>query len=203
MHISEGILNPATLTAGWTAATVATGIGLRALDDEQIPRASVLAATLFTVSLIHVPVGVSHAHLVLNGLAGLIIGWPIFPIFMIALLLQALLFQFGGFTTLGVNTIVMAVPALVDYYLFRSMLPVARTKKARFTIGFIAGSSAILMSTALLAGVLALNGREFLPAAGLITLVNLPLAIVEGVVTGAAVVFLLTVKPEIFSRGKS
>ena len=36
-------------------------------------------------------------HLVLNGLMGLLLGWLAVPAILVALFLQALLFQFGGF----------------------------------------------------------------------------------------------------------
>ena len=37
-------------------------------------------------------------------------------------MLQAILFQYGGITVLGVNTFNMAFPAVVCYYAFRPML---------------------------------------------------------------------------------
>ena len=54
----------------------------------------------------------SSAHLILNGLLGVVLGWAAFPVIFVALLLQAVLFQFGGFTVLGVNTATMGLGAL-------------------------------------------------------------------------------------------
>jgi cobalt/nickel transport system permease protein len=39
----------------------------------------VLSATFFVASLIHVPVGPSSVHLIMSGLAGLVLGWTAFP----------------------------------------------------------------------------------------------------------------------------
>jgi cobalt/nickel transport system permease protein len=37
-------------------------------------------------SLIHVPIGPSNAHLILNGLVGLLLGWGAFPAILVALI---------------------------------------------------------------------------------------------------------------------
>ena len=62
-------------------------------------------------------------------MAGLFLGWAVFPAFLIALVLQVLLFSFGGFAVLGVNLCVMALPALLVHWLFakdlKMTIPVA------------------------------------------------------------------------------
>ena len=80
---------------------------------------------------IHVPVGIGSVHLILNGMAGLFLGWAVFPAFLIALLLQVIFFSFGGFAVLGVNLCVMATPAVIVHYLFRSRLQPQMTLKDR------------------------------------------------------------------------
>jgi len=122
MHISEGILSGPILISGVALAAAGTAIGLRKLDYERIPRAAILSAAFFVASLIHVPVGPSSVHLILNGIVGLILGWGAFPVILVALILQAVFFQFGGITTLGVNTMIMALPAVLYYYLFGNLV---------------------------------------------------------------------------------
>ena len=61
---------------------------------------AILAAHFFVGSLIHVPVGPSSVHVVLNGLLGMLLGWAAFPSIFVALMLQAILFQYGGITVL-------------------------------------------------------------------------------------------------------
>ena len=112
MHISEGVLSGPVLISGIVLAATCTAIGLKKLDYDRIPRAAILSASFFVASLIHVPVGPSSVHLILNGIVGLILGWGAFPVILVALTLQAMLFQFGGITTLGVNTMIMALPAV-------------------------------------------------------------------------------------------
>ena len=96
MHIADGVLSGPVLAATGGLAVAGIAIGLSKMDYEKVPRVGILAAAFFTASLIHVPIGPSSAHLVLNGLIGFLLGWAAFPAVGIALLLQAIMFGFGG-----------------------------------------------------------------------------------------------------------
>jgi len=118
MHISEGILSAPVLVTEATVTVTAVAYGLKKLKYRQIPKVAILSSVFFVASLIHVPLGPSSVHLILNGIIGLLLGWAAFPAILVALTLQAILFQFGGITTLGVNTFNMAFPAIISFYLF-------------------------------------------------------------------------------------
>jgi cobalt/nickel transport system permease protein len=135
-------------------------------------------------------------HLVLNGLVGVILGWAAFPALLIALLLQAVLFGYGGLTALGVNTVVMAAPAVAAYYVFHRLVRRSGGGLA-FGLGFGAGASGILGGCVLLAVALLTTGEAFAKVAQLTILAHVPVAAVEGLVTGAVVVFLRQVRPEL------
>ncbi|HEX67536.1 MAG TPA: cobalt transporter CbiM, partial [bacterium] len=113
MHISEGVLSAPVLSTGAIITAAGTYLGIKNLKEEKIPQAALLSSAFFVASLIHVPVGPSSAHLVLNGLVGILLGWIAFPAILLGLFLQAILFQFGGLTTLGINTVNMALPAVI------------------------------------------------------------------------------------------
>jgi cobalt/nickel transport system permease protein len=160
MHISEGVLSAPVLIGGGILAVAGVGIGLKKLDYERVPRVAVLSAAFFVASLIHLPVGPSSVHLVLNGLVGVLLGWAAFPALLIGLLLQAVLFGFGGLTVLGVNTVVMGIPALACYVLFSRRLRTAPPRWA-FGYGFAAGVTGILGGCLLLSVALLTTGGEF------------------------------------------
>jgi len=194
MHISEGVLSPIVLGSGAALAAVGTAIGLKKIDYEAIPRVAILSAAFFVATLIHVPVGPSSEHLVLNGLMGLLLGWMAVPAILIALFLQALLFQFGGLTALGVNTVTMAAPAVFSFYAFRSLL---RRKGTVAAVGaFACGATSILLSGLLVAVALITTGEAFLEAAELLLLAHIPIMIIEGFITMFILLFLRKVKPE-------
>ena len=122
MHISEGVLSAPVLIAGAAFAAAGISIGLKKMDNEKIPQVAVLSSAFFVASLIHIPIGPSNIHLVLNGINGILLGWICFPSILVALALQAILFQFGGITVLGVNTVNMAIPGIICYYIFRNLV---------------------------------------------------------------------------------
>ena len=174
MHISEGILSAPVLATGAALTAAGTAMGLRGLDAEKMPRVGVMAATFFVASFIHAPVGPSSVHLILNGLAGLVLGWAVFPALLVALFLQAVLFQFGGLTTLGVNTFTMAFPGLLVYAVFWKVLARRSTADAAVA-AFCAGAFAVLCAGALVATALFLSGEAFTKAAGGLLAVHVPI----------------------------
>lgn len=200
MHLAEGIVPASTLVAGAVLAGAGTVIGLRKMDDERVIQVAVLSSALFVASLIHVPAGPVPVHLVLNGLAGIMLGWAIFPAYLTALLMQALFFGYGGITTLGVNTVVMATPGLLCHALFAKRLHAA-TARGAFAAGAATGAIAIFSSCLLLCAALMTAGRGFETVAMMVFGAHVPVAIVEAIVTGSIASFLVRVRPETFERG--
>jgi len=203
MHIYEGVLSgtvagQGVLVAGAALTVAGTAVGLYRMDYERIPRVAVLSAAFFVVSAIHVPLGPTSEHLLLAGLMGLVLGWAAFPAVLIALLLQVVFFSLGGLTTLGLNTLTMALPAVVCYYLFRRAVRHGNEKTV-FAVGFVAGATAILVGGLLNAGSLWIAGPQFRTIAMVIATLHLPLAVVEGLVTGSVVLLLRKVRPELLN----
>ncbi len=196
MHVSEGVLPLWEVAGGWALTLVGTAVGLRKLEGERLVLAALLTSVFFVASLIHVPVGVGSAHLLFNGLLGLLLGWGAFPSILIGLLFQALLFQFGGLTVLGINTFNMAFPAVVAHYLFRNWVKEEGLKF--YAGGFLTAFVAIMGAGLLVALELALMGEKFLTDAGLIVLIHLPVSVVEGIVYIFLLKFLKKNQPDLF-----
>ena len=197
MHIVDGALSTPVVVGGALLAAAGIGVGLKTLTVEKIPAAGVLSAAFFVASLIHVPIGPSSVHLIMNGLAGLVLGWGVFPALFVALLLQAVFFGFGGLTTLGVNTFDMAMPAVIAYYLCRHGVAASSPNVAALW-GALAGFLAVALATGFVAAALALTGDRFLPAAKLVFLAHIPIMAIEAVLCGAATFLIRRVKPELF-----
>ena len=197
MHISEGVLSGPVLISGMVLAAAGTAIGLRNLDYDRIPRIGILSASFFVASLIHVPIGVASVHLILNGIVGLILGWGAFPAILVALTLQAVLFQFGGITALGVNTVIMASPAVFCYFLFGRLM--VRKPSVSIPAAFAAGALSVLLAAILLGLALIFTEEGFIKVSTLVVMANLPVMAVEGVITALCVAFLKKVQPEMLS----
>jgi cobalt/nickel transport system permease protein len=196
MHISDGVLSPTMLAASWALGGCGFATGLRSLEHRDVPRVATLASAFFVAALIHVPIGPVHAHLVLSGLMGLLLGWAAVPAIALALLLQATMFGFGGFTSLGANIVVMGAPAIVCHHVLG---PIVRVHSDRIALmgAATAGAIGIIFGAALLATMLVASGSAFTAVATAIAAAHAPLVAVEAAITTAAIGFLRRARPEL------
>ncbi len=194
MHISEGVLSGPVLISSAALAAVGTGIGLKKLDYDHIAKAGMLSAAFFVASLIHVPIGPSNAHLILNGLVGILLGWAAVPAILVALVLHGVFFQFGGITTLGINTIIMALPAVFCYLIFGRLIH--KSSRTAAIAAFSTGLLSVLLSGVIVGLALIFTEENFLEVSGLIIAAHIPVMIIEGIITAACVAFLRKVRPE-------
>jgi cobalt/nickel transport system permease protein len=202
MHIAEGVLDAPTLFAAAGCTTFGLTIGLRRLTPRTLPTAALFAAVFFLVGTIHIPIGVGSVHLILNGLIGLLLGWLAFPVIFVALALQALLFSFGGFTSLGANTLLIAAPAVVAGLTLRPLLQQPSSRRRLLVVGALAATMGILGATLMAAIMLWSTGGETL--LGFITLLvaaQAPVWLIETIVTALAVGMLGRARPAAFTLG--
>ena len=196
MHLSEGVLHTRVLLAGVALAVVGVAVGLRRLESERLPLTALFAAAFFVAGTIHVPVGIGSVHLILNGMAGLFLGWAVFPAFLIALLLQVLFFSFGGFAVLGVNLCVMALPAVAAHYLLRSYLRPDMGAIAKLLTGLSAGIIGVGGAGALASLVLALDGgKHYQDLIALLLLLHLPVFVLDGIISYGVISLLSKMYP--------
>ena len=196
MHISDGVLSPYIIGTGWAIALPTLAISVRRLRTDRVGVYGVVAAAFFAGSTIHVPVGPFSMHLVLSGMAGLLLGWCALTIVTVGLLLQALLIGFGGLIVLGVNISIMALPGAIMGVLGRHWIKQVSPKK-RPWIGAFIGGGTIFISAILLYATLSTTHTALMPLAKLVFLGHIPIAIVEGIISFWLVHFLQKIKPSL------
>ena len=194
MHISEGILTFPTLASGFVISGIGVYVGIKKLEFEKMVQASVLTASFFLASLIHIPVGISSSHLILNGIIGILAGWMSFPIIALALFLQGIIFQFGGITTLGVNTAVIATPSIVSFYLFSKLIKKYNDKKIFFIASFLCGFLSVFLSAILFSIFLITSDENFFKMSFFVICSQIPIMIIEGFCTFFFISFLKKMK---------
>ncbi|AOF52224.1 cobalamin biosynthesis protein CbiM [Rodentibacter caecimuris] len=201
MHLSEGVLHTPILLAGAVLAVIGITIGIRRLEVENLPLAALFAAAFFVAGTIHIPVGIGSVHLILNGMAGLFLGWAVFPAFLIALLLQVLFFSFGGFAVLGVNLCLMATPALIAHYLFRSFLMPKMPLKSRLFVGIGAGIIGVGGAAALASLALVLDGgKSYSSLVGLLLISHIPVFVLDSLISVGVISLLCKMYPQALNR---
>lgn len=198
MHISEGILNAPVWMAGYGVTAVVAAVTMRNMDMEEVPKISVITSVFFIASLIKVPLGPASIHLILNGLAGVVLGWRAFPAIMLGIILQAIIFGHGGITVIGINTMMMGGGALIAYIIWQQRHRFS-FKKREFVFGALAGATATVSSGLVLAAVLMTTGEAFNAIAATVLVAHVPIMLIEAGVAGACAEFLQKVKPEILA----
>lgn len=197
MHISEGFLPAKWALFWWIVFLPFFAMGLRSLVKmtKNHPELKLLlglaGAFTFLLSALKLPsVTGSSSHPTGTGLGAILFG----PLTMsvlgsIVLLFQALLLAHGGLTTLGANAFSMAVIGpMVGYSLYRLLYRMGTGQRiAVFVAAALADLATYVMTSIQLALAFpAENGgiaASFIKFAGIFAITQIPLAIIEGLVT--------------------
>lgn len=211
MHIPDGILPAPIFVTGYAIAGGVTWAVLRqinrtAASPAEVPKAALLAAAFFVGSSLSLPLPPVTVHLVLNGLLGAILDWYAWPAILIGLLLQAILLGHGGLTSLGVNAVMMGVPALLAGQLFQHRHRLNKIFSPKVALGifsFLSGALGVGLSALIFFGLVVFTipatfdraaEQGFLTA---LMVAHIPLIFLEGTFTVLLCFFLLRVKPDL------
>lgn len=164
----------------------------RRIASDEVVRMGMVSAAIFSVSMVHFPVGGTSIHLGLFGAGGILLGRRCVPVAFATLLFQALIAQHGGLLTLGLNTINMATGMLLAAAIWK-LTPVGEATRA-----FFAGFLGTMLPAAMVAVEfwLAGYGKGFGVIAGAYSVV----ALIEGALTSFLIAYLRRVKPAVLAR---
>lgn len=126
MHIPDAFIPLDQAIVYWIIVIPFIALSIRwarqEMDDMKIPLLAALAAGIFAIQAMNIPIGMgTSGHMVGAVLAAIILGSPWAGVLLLTLVLfvQALGFADGGVTTLGVNILNMGViSGFVGYYTF-------------------------------------------------------------------------------------
>lgn len=213
MHIQDGFL-VGKWAAGWfgvSSVFVAKGvydITRRAKEVMMFkPLLGLLSAAVFFISLLPIPVPITgtSSHPAGTPLAAILVG-PFVSIVLavVSLLLQALFFAHGGLTTLGANVFSEGVVgSLVGYGIFRLGRRMGLSLGVAAGLAGMLGDLAVYCTTSLELA-LGMPGvqhytlfKSFLTFFALFMPTQLPLALLEGLLTGGMVTYIAKVRPDI------
>lgn len=197
MHIADGVLGLEATIVISTISAIALFKAIKELKNEDISITAVCSAMFFIASFIHIPFGVTQIHLILLGVIGILISWSSFVSIFVALLLQALLLGYGGISSLGVNLFIMAMPAVIIYYLYNLQIIKNLNDKIKF---FLVGFLGTFFATLFLTLILYFSKEEFNYVALSIFGVNIITMVIEGVVSMFLLLFIKKVYPKILEN---
>ena len=91
------------------------------------------------------------------------------------------------------NTLIMAMPAVICYYLFGSL--VRKKPSIALPASFACGVLAVFLGAVIVGLALMFTEENFLKAASLVVVAHLPVMIIEGIISAFCVAFLKKVQP--------
>ncbi len=208
-HIPDGFLSAPVLATTTVASAGALALAAhrsrRQLRDRQAPLLGAATAFVFAAQMFNFPLGAgTSAHLLGGVLVAVVAGpWVGMLVLFSVILVQALLFQDGGITAIGANTLNMAVlGAGLGYMVYRWIfLLLGHGTRRRVAAAAVAAYvSAALVGTAV-AIELALSGTVPLrPALLAVGGSHLLVGIGEAVLTGGILSMLVRLRPELFQE---
>jgi cobalt/nickel transport system permease protein len=210
MHIPDGFLAPEVWVPLWALAAAVLVFSAwrvnRRLEDRHVPLLGVLAAFVFAVQMLNVPVaGGTSGHVVGGVLIAVFVGPLAGSLVMASILaVQALFFQDGGITALGANILNMGlIGALLGYWLYFLISKAVGGKRGRMVGAGVAAWVAIVLASVACSLELAASGTSPLTVA-LPAMVgyHVVIGVVEAAVTVAVVGMVSRVRPDLLELPK-
>ncbi len=212
MHMADALISPAVGGAMWAATAGFIAYSSKRItqvaDERKIALMGVLGAFVFAAQMINftIPATGSSGHLGGGMLLSIILGpYAAFLVMSSILTIQALLFADGGILSLGCNIFNLGFfPCFIAYPFIYRLLTNKESSERK--IIFVSMLSAILSLQMGAFGVVleTLFSRVTeLPFTSFVLLmqpIHLAIGIIEGLVTGAMVIFIFKARPEILQR---
>ena len=201
MHIPDGFLPFVQVAIYYIITIIAIFFALRwaskSLDEKRVPLIAVLAAFIFAIQAMNIPIpwGTS-GHMLGAALVAIVFGSPWAAVLVLAVVLtvQAFFFGDGGITALGANILNMGVIAgFTGFGVFQAL------KKLNLWVAiFLAGWASIFVASLAVALELALAGT-FPLNLGLffMGLYHAVIGIAEGAITVVAILAIQRVRPDL------
>ncbi|HJH32495.1 MAG TPA: cobalt transporter CbiM [Methanosarcinaceae archaeon] len=204
MHIPDAFLPLSHALIYWIIAIPFILMSLKwareELDDLKIPLLAALAAAIFAIQAMNIPIGMgTSGHMVGAAMAAIILGSPWAGVLLLTLVLivQSFVFGDGGVTALGANILNMGIiSGFVGYYTFVAL------KKVNLNIGVAAFAGAwlgLFISAIVCSFEMTLSG--IFPLVGGLIAMGTYHAIIgvigEGLITAVAVSAIASARPDL------
>jgi cobalt/nickel transport system permease protein len=217
MHIPDGFIPLWQCAIYFLIITPFLYLSLRwantEMDEKKIPILGVLAASIFAIQALNIPIpwGTS-GHMVGAAMAAIILGSPFAGVLLLTLVLvvQALLFGDGGITTLGANIFNMGIiSSFAGFYSFKALRTInfeALTKKySGLTISAFVGAWLSIFTAAIVCAFELYFAGTFELIEGLLFMgiYHAVIGIIaEGFITAIAVATIASYRSDIFAPDK-
>lgn len=210
MHMADALISPAVGIGFWACSLSVIALCANKLknefNDKIIPLMGVMGAFIFAGQMINftIPATGSSGHIGGGLLLTIVLGpWAAFITISSVLFVQALFFADGGLLALGCNMWNLGVyPCFIAYPLIYKLIAGKNHSNKNIMIGSVLGvilglelgAFSVVMET-VLSGITEL---PFLTFTSVMLPIHLLIAAIEGMVTGAIIIYVKNIQPDLF-----
>ena len=206
IHLEDGSFTLFWVVVWWAIALVVICAALirvrsaKKTDNRKITLAAFCAAAAFAIFQVSIPL-FGGVHLNLTPLIGILLGPAIgsFVILIINILSAAL--GHGGWGLIGANLLINVIEVVVAYTLFRALkkiLPGAFARGGIATLASLFCGNLAMIVIVLVSGIQGVTQSTSQMLVGLTLLagVNMGVAIIEAVITGMIITYIIRMRPD-------
>jgi cobalt/nickel transport system permease protein len=210
MHIPDAILDPrvamATSVLGAAGLFHALRVVERQLKERTTSLMGMMSAFVFAAQMVNFPVGPGvSGHLLGGVLAAVVLGpWAGAVVLGAVLIVQCFLFGDGGLTALGANFVNMGLIGSVGgYAIYAPLRRMIGGRRGILIAAMVAAWFAVLLAAGACSLELSASGhpQEFLRTLSWMALVHAAIGLVEALITGLVVRFVLLTRPDLIETG--
>ena len=207
IHLEDGTLTLFWVAVWWIATILIIGSSLfwlrtiKKIDSRLITIAAFCTAAVFVIFLFEIPLA-GGVHLSMTPLVGILTGPVVGCLIVFIVNILAAAIGHGGWSMIGANTLVNVTEVVVASALFYILAKMMTSPFSRACIATFAGlvcGNGVMVSIILISGVqgVSQSADQVLTGLSLIVAVNLAVAVIESVITGYMVAYLVRVRPDI------
>jgi cobalt/nickel transport system permease protein len=210
IHLEDGSFTLFWVIVWWAVALLLISAALfwvrsvKKIDNRKVTLAAFCTAAAFTIFQVSIPL-FGGVHLNLTPLIGILVGPAMgsFVVLIINILSAAI--GHGGWGIIGANLLVNIIEVVVAYTLFRALKKIFSGAFARGVIATLASlfcGNLALIVIILVSGVQGVtqSSSQILTSLSLLAGVNMGVAIIEAVITGMIITYIIRVKPDMLER---
>lgn len=210
IHLEDGSFTLFWVIVWWTIALLLISVALfwvrsvKKIDNRKITLAAFLTAAAFAIFQVSIPL-FGGVHINLTPLIGILLGPAIGSFVALIINILSAAIGHGGWGMIGANLLVNLIEVIVAYTLFRALKKIfsgafARGGIATF-VSLFCGNLAMI-AIILISEVQGVNQSksQILAGLSLIAGVNMVAAIIEAVVTGMIITYILRMRPDMLEN---
>jgi cobalt/nickel transport system permease protein len=210
IHLEDGSFTLFWVIVWWTIALLLISVALfwvrsvRKIDNRKITLAAFLTAAAFAIFQVSIPL-FGGVHINLTPLIGILLGPAIGSFVALIINILSAAIGHGGWGMIGANLLVNLIEVIVAYTLFRALKKIfsgafARGGIATF-LSLFCGNLAMI-AIILISEVQGVNQSksQILAGLSLIAGVNMVAAIIEAVITGMIITYILRMRPDMLEN---